>query len=151
MALSDILRLTGGIWEYRELSMSISTAYLSQSFAGEIRQVSLSRRTAFVRVYCYYYPSRTSARSYKVLLLHDSSILLTTNGLPTRTISETNSLKADKTIQFVLRTRARPVRYMYIYLEDLVSFFFFFFSIPIFRRTGTCNNCKEARGRVSNY
>lgn len=52
--------------------MSISTTYLSQSFAGEIRQVSLSLslRIAFVRVYCYYYPSRTSARSHKV---HPSS------------------------------------------------------------------------------
>lgn len=68
--------------------------------------------------------SRTSARSHKVVLLHDSSILPTTNGLPTRTISETNSLKAGKTVQFVLRTRARPVRYMYMYLEDLVSFCF---------------------------
>lgn len=130
--------------------MSISITYLSQSFAGEIRQVSLSKN-CFVRVYSYYYPSRTSARSHKVLLLHDSSILPITNGLPTRTISETNSLKAGKTVQFVLRTRARPVRYMYMYLEDLVFFFFFFFSIPIHRRTDTCNNSKEARGRVSNY
>lgn len=106
--------------------MSISTTYLSQSFAGEIRQVSLSRRIAFVRVYSYYYPSRTSAPSHKVppssaaRFLHLT--LPTTNGLPTRTISETNSLKAGETIQFVLRTRARPVRYMYMYLEDLVSF-----------------------------
>lgn len=48
--------------------MSISTTYLSQSFAGEIRQVSLSlSQNCFVRVYCYYYyPSRTSARSHKV-------------------------------------------------------------------------------------
>lgn len=80
--------------------------------------------------------SRTSARSHKVpiVLLHDSSILPTTNGLPTRTISETNSLKAGKTVQFVLRTRARPVRYMYMYLEDLV--FFLFFSIPTYIQTG---------------
>lgn len=117
--------------------MSISTTYLSQSFAGEIRQVSLSRRIAFVRVYSYYYPSRTSARSHKVLLLHDSSILPTTNGLPTRTISETNSLKAGKTVQFVLRTRARPVRYMYMYLEDLVFFFVFLYSyLCTYKRAG---------------
>lgn len=51
--------------------------------------------------------------------------------MPTRTISETNSLKAGKTIQFVLRARARPVRYMYMYLEDLV-FFSFSFSLYLY-------------------
>lgn len=117
--------------EYRELSISISTTYLSQSFAGEIRQVSLSRRIAFVRVYCYYLtirPGLQLAATKYLVLLHDSSILPTTNGLPTRTISETNSLKAGKTVQFVLRTRARPVRYMYMYLEDLVFFLIFLYT-----------------------
>lgn len=47
--------------------MSISTTYtyLPQSFAGEIRQVSLS---LLLLLYSYYYyPSRTSARSHKYL------------------------------------------------------------------------------------
>lgn len=156
MALSDILRLTGGIWGILGAENE-HKHYLPISILRRWDKAGLSlslSQNCFVRVYCYYYPSRTSARSHKVpssaaRFLHLT--LPTTNGLPTRTISETNSLKAGKTIQFVLRTRARVLSGTCTCIWKTSFSFSFSLYLPMYRRTGTCNNSKEARGRVSNY